>query len=78
MDTPENIKFINENQSTASKLRILKQLGMRTTPEDERELNFWDKKRWLVLEDFWAERMTKEHAEELLEKIDNDQERAKA
>lgn len=78
MDESDNIEFITENQSVPSKLKILKQMGLRTTPDGERELNYWDKKRWLVLRDFWTEGITKERAEEVLEQIDNEQERANA
>ncbi len=43
--------------------------GLITTPEGSKELNFWDRRRWVILKDFWMDRISKEHADHLLERV---------
>ncbi len=48
-------------------------MGISTTPDDSKELNRWDKQRWIALVDFWLDRVPKQKVEVRLEQINNDE-----
>jgi len=64
-----NREFISQNKSAKDKIKVLKTMGISTTPEGSKELNFWDRRRWVILKDFWMDRISKEHADHLLERV---------
>jgi hypothetical protein len=49
-------------------------MGIGTTPDGSKELNYWDKRRWLVLKDFWLGHISQEHSDWMLAKITEEEE----
>ncbi|HYT40933.1 MAG TPA: hypothetical protein VEP90_01185 [Methylomirabilota bacterium] len=68
-----NRDFIAQNKSAKDKLKVLRIMGISTTPDDSKELNRWDKQRWIALVDFWLDRVPKQKVEVRLEQINNDE-----
>ncbi len=64
-----NREFIAQNKAAKDKIKVLKTMGIGTTPEGSRELNFWDRRRWVILKDFWMGRISQEHADHSLERV---------
>lgn len=70
-------EFIAQNKTPKDKMKVLKTMKISTTPEGSKELNIWDKKRWLILTDYWMDRISQEHADEKLRQVTYEEERAR-
>jgi hypothetical protein len=57
-----NRQFIEENNTSQKRIKVLRALGFSDADPKSKELNIWDKRKWLALCDFWAGHTTEEHA----------------
>jgi hypothetical protein len=57
-----NRQFIEENNTPQKRIKVLRALGFSDADPKSKELNVWDKRKWIALKDFWAGNTTEEHA----------------
>jgi hypothetical protein len=73
-----NREFIAQNKSAKDKIKVLGTMNIGTTPVGSKELNIWDKRRWLILEDYWMGHISQEYANEKLAQVTYEERRARA
>lgn len=64
-----NREFIEDNNTPQKRIKVLRALELSEADPKDKEMSIWDKRRWLILEDYWMGNVSKEYAEEVLSKI---------
>lgn len=62
-------QFIEENNTPQKRIKVLRALGFSDADPKSKELNIWDKLKWIALRDFWAGNTTEEHALNRIDEI---------